>query len=84
VSTTGVATTLGMHRERQLLLDADSSTIDSAPDTRLPVDAIPRSRGSCLCHLHLRLHRQTQGVVVPHRASSTFSAAWLASLVLRR
>jgi len=73
VSTTGVATTLGMHRERQLLLDADSSTIDSAPDTRLPVDAHSAQPEDPAYVIYTSGSTgKPKGVVVPHRAVVNF------------
>ena len=61
VSTTALAGAFGLPRERQLLLDADARSIASHPDTACQPMPGHAARGSGLCHLHLRLHRQAQG-----------------------
>jgi non-ribosomal peptide synthetase component F len=73
VSTTALAGSFGLPRERQLLLDADASTIASAPNTRLMVDAhTARPEDPAYVIYTSGSTGKPKGVVVPHRAVVNF------------
>ena len=76
VSTTALAGSFGLSRERQLLLDADAKTIASAPDTHLPVDArTARPEDPAYVIYTSGSTGKPKGVVVPHRAVVNFLAS---------
>jgi amino acid adenylation domain-containing protein len=73
VSTTALAGSVGLLRERQLLLDADARLIDSAPDSRLPVDAhAARPEDPAYVIYTSGSTGKPKGVIVPHRAVVNF------------
>ena len=73
VSTTALAATLGVPRERQLLLDADAEVITSAPITRLPVDERRAQPDDPAYVIYTSGSTgRPKGVVVPHRAVVNF------------
>jgi amino acid adenylation domain-containing protein len=73
VSTTALAGSFGLPRERQLLLDADAKFVASAPDTRLPIDAYTAQPGDPAYVIYTSGSTgKPKGVVVPHRAVVNF------------
>jgi amino acid adenylation domain-containing protein len=73
VSTTALAGSFGLLRERQLLLDADAKVIASAPDSRLPVDAhAARPEDPAYVIYTSGSTGKPKGVIVPHRAVVNF------------
>ena len=73
VSTTALAGSFGLPRERQLLLDADAKTIASAPDTGLPIDAYTAQPEDPAYVIYTSGSTgKPKGVVVPHRAVVNF------------
>jgi amino acid adenylation domain-containing protein len=73
VSTAALAGSVGLPRERQLLLDADADTIAAAPDTRLPVDSARAQPADPAYVIYTSGSTgKPKGVVVPHRAVVNF------------
>ena len=73
VSTTALAGSFGLPRERQLLLDADARSIASAPDTRLSIDAYTSQPEDPAYVIYTSGSTgKPKGVVVPHRAVVNF------------
>jgi amino acid adenylation domain-containing protein len=73
VSNATLARSFGLPRERQLLLDADATTIASAPDTRLPVDAHTAQPEDPSYVIYTSGSTgKPKGVIVPHRAVVNF------------
>ena len=73
VSTTALAGSFGLPRERQLLLDADAQSIASAPDIRLPIDACTAQPEDPAYVIYTSGSTgKPKGVVVPHRAVVNF------------
>ena len=73
VSTTALAGSFGLPRERQLLLDADARIIASAPETRLPIDACTAQPEDPAYVIYTSGSTgKPKGVVVPHRAVVNF------------
>ena len=76
VSTAHLARSFGLPRERQLLLDADTGTITSAPATRPPVDADAAQPEDPAYVIYTSGSTgKPKGVVVPHRAVVNFLAS---------
>jgi amino acid adenylation domain-containing protein len=80
LSTADLAGSVGLPRERQLLLDADAQIIAGAPDTRLPVDAradsyAARPEDPAYVIYTSGSTGKPKGVVVPHRAVVNFLAS---------
>ena len=73
VSSTALASSFGLPRERQLLLDADAGTIASAPHTRLPKDVHSAQPDDPAYVIYTSGSTgKPKGVVVPHRAVVNF------------
>jgi amino acid adenylation domain-containing protein len=73
VSTTALAGSFGLPRERQLLLDADARSIASAPYTCLPVAACAAQPEDPAYVIYTSGSTgKPKGVVVPHRAVVNF------------
>jgi amino acid adenylation domain-containing protein len=73
VSSSALAGSFGLPRERQLLLDADAKSIEAAPDTRLPLDAqSARPEDPAYVIYTSGSTGKPKGVVVPHRAVVNF------------
>jgi amino acid adenylation domain-containing protein len=73
VSTAGLAGSVGLPRERQLLLDADAELIAAAPHTRLPVDDARAQPADPAYVIYTSGSTgKPKGVVVPHRAVVNF------------
>jgi amino acid adenylation domain-containing protein len=73
VSSSALAGSLGLPRERQLLLDAGAKSIEAAPDTRLPLDAqSARPEDPAYVIYTSGSTGKPKGVVVPHRAVVNF------------
>ncbi len=73
VSTTALAGSLGLPRERQLLLDADAESIAAGPDSRLPIDAHSAQPEDPAYVIYTSGSTgKPKGVVVPHRAVVNF------------
>ncbi len=76
VSTANLAGSVGLPRQRQLLLDADSETIAYAPHTRLPIDThCARPEDPAYVIYTSGSTGKPKGVVVPHRAVVNFLAS---------
>ena len=83
VSTGALGRSLGLPRERQLLLDSDAGIIAAAPGSVLPVDAGAAQPGDPAYVIYTSGSTGTpKGVVVPHRAVVNFlgSMAWAPGL----
>jgi len=73
ISTTALAGAFGMPRERQLLLDSDAGTIESAPETGLPPDSDSAQPEDPAYVIYTSGSTgKPKGVVVPHRAVVNF------------
>ncbi len=74
VSTSALATSLGMPRERQVLLDGDAGAIESHAGTPLPADASLDARADDPAYVIYTSGStgRPKGVVVPHRAVVNF------------
>ncbi len=73
VSTSALAGSVGLPRERQLLLDADAPAIAAAPTTRLPVGAESAQPADPAYVIYTSGSTgRPKGVVVPHRAVVNF------------
>src|SRR5205814_5424880 len=73
VSTSALAGSVGLPRERQLLLDADAPAIAALPATRLPVDAESAQPADPAYVIYTSGSTgRPKGVVVPHRAVVNF------------
>lgn len=73
LSTTALARSFDLPRERQLLLDADAAIIDSAPSSPLPVDTrAARPEDPAYLIYTSGSTGKPKGVVVPHRAVVNF------------
>lgn len=73
VSTNLLAPTLGLPRERQVLLDLDADAIASAPPSRLPVDGSRAQPEDPAYVIYTSGSTgRPKGVVVPHRAVVNF------------
>jgi len=73
VSTSALAGSFGLPRERQLLLDADAGSIAAAPNTHLPVDAYSAQPEDPAYVIYTSGSTgKPKGVIVPHRAVVNF------------
>ncbi len=73
VSTSALADLIGLPRERQLLLDADAASIETAPGTRLMMDARSAQPTDPAYVIYTSGSTgKPKGVIVPHRAVVNF------------